>query len=142
MFEREPEVGRHQTGHNSGVLHAGIYYQPGSLKAQLCVDGVRRMYEFCERHGIAHERCGKVIVATDRSEIAGLDELELRGRANGVPGLRRIGPDELRELEPHAVGVAALHSPNTGIVDFGAVARALAAELARRRRGRASPAAR
>jgi L-2-hydroxyglutarate oxidase len=129
LFEREPEVGRHQTGHNSGVLHAGIYYKPGSLKAQLCVEGVRRMYEFCERHGIAHERCGKVIVATEPSEIAGLAELEARGRANGVEGLRRIGPEELTELEPHAVGVAALHSPNTGIVDFGAVARALATDL-------------
>jgi L-2-hydroxyglutarate oxidase len=129
LFEREPVVGRHQTGHNSGVLHAGIYYKPGSLKAQLCVDGVRRMNEFCERHGIAHERCGKVIVATEPWEIAGLEELEARGRANGVAGLRRIGPEELIELEPHAVGIAALHSPNTGIVDFGAVARALATEL-------------
>jgi 2-hydroxyglutarate dehydrogenase len=129
VYEREPEVGRHQTGHNSGVLHAGIYYTPGSLKARLCVDGVRRMYEFCERHGIAHERCGKVIVAIERSEIHGLDELEARGRANGVAGLRRIGSDELAEIEPHAAGVAALHSPNTGIVDFGAVARALATEL-------------
>lgn len=129
LFEREPEVGRHQTGHNSGVLHAGIYYKPGSLKAQLCVEGVRRMYEFCDRHGIAHECCGKVIVATEPSEIAGLAELEARGRANGVEGLRRIGPEELTELEPHAVGVAALHSPNTGIVDFGAVARALASDL-------------
>jgi (S)-2-hydroxyglutarate dehydrogenase len=129
LFEREPEVGRHQTGHNSGVLHAGIYYKPGSLKAQLCVDGVRRMYEFCERHDIAHERCGKVIIATEPSEIAGLAELEARGRANGVEGLRRIGPDELTEFEPHAAGIAALRSPNTGIVDFGAVARALAGEL-------------
>jgi L-2-hydroxyglutarate oxidase len=129
LFEREPGVGQHQTGHNSGVLHAGIYYTPGSLKARLCVDGARRMYAFCERHGIAHERCGKVIIATERSEIAGLDVLEARGRANGVEGLRRIGPDELTEIEPHAVGVAALHSPHTGIVDFGAVARALADDL-------------
>ena len=129
LFEREPEVGRHQTGHNSGVLHAGIYYRPGSLKAQLCVEGLRRMYDFCERHGIAHERCGKVIVATGPAELPGLGELEARGRANGVDGLRRIGPGELAELEPHAAGIAALHSPNTGIVDFGAVARALAADL-------------
>ncbi|MEA2146670.1 MAG: (S)-2-hydroxyglutarate dehydrogenase [Solirubrobacteraceae bacterium] len=129
LFEREPEVGRHQTGHNSGVLHAGIYYKPGSLKAQLCVDGVRRMYEFCEQRGIPHERCGKVIVATDASQLTRLDELQARGRANGVPGLRRIGPHELAELEPHAVGVAGLHSPNTGIVDFAAVARALGHEL-------------
>jgi (S)-2-hydroxyglutarate dehydrogenase len=129
LFEREPEVGRHQTGHNSGVLHAGIYYKPGSLKAQLCVDGVRRMYEFCEQRGIAHERCGKVIVASDASQLTRLDELHARGRANGVPGLRRIGPSELADLEPHAVGVAGLHSPNTGIVDFAAVARALAHDL-------------
>jgi 2-hydroxyglutarate dehydrogenase len=127
LFEREAEVGAHQTGHNSGVLHAGIYYKPGSLKARLCVDGAQRMYAFCAEHSIPHERCGKVIVATDASELRGLDELEARGRANGVPGLRRIGPRELSEIEPHAVGVAALHSPNTGIVDFGAVARALAA---------------
>ena len=129
LFERERELAQHQTGNNSGVLHAGIYYKPGSLKAQLCVDGVRRMYAFCEERGIAHERCGKVIVATDESELAGLEELELRGRANGVEGLRRVGPRELAELEPHAAGVAALHSPNTGCVDFGAVARALAEEL-------------
>jgi (S)-2-hydroxyglutarate dehydrogenase len=129
LFERERELAQHQTGNNSGVLHAGIYYKPGSLKAQLCVDGVRRMYAFCEEHGIAHERCGKVIVATDESELAGLEELELRGRANGVEGLRRVGTRELAELEPHAAGVAALHSPNTGCVDFGAVARALAEEL-------------
>jgi 2-hydroxyglutarate dehydrogenase len=129
LFEREQEVAQHQTGNNSGVLHAGIYYKPGSLKAQLCVDGVRRMYAFCEQHEIAHERCGKVIVAITEAELAGLDELEARGRENGVEGLRRIGPQELAELEPHAVGIAALHSPNTGIVDFGAVARALADEL-------------
>jgi 2-hydroxyglutarate dehydrogenase len=129
VFERETEVGTHQTGHNSGVLHAGIYYKPGSLKAQLCVDGVRRMYAFCEANGITHERCGKVIIACTGRELPGLDELEARGRANGVPGLRRIGPSELAEIEPHARGVAALHSPNTGIVDYGAVARALAAQL-------------
>ncbi|HMJ36138.1 MAG TPA: L-2-hydroxyglutarate oxidase [Baekduia sp.] len=129
VLEREDAVGRHQTGSNSGVAHAGIYYAPGSLKAQLCVEGVREMYAFCEEHDIAHERCGKVIVALERSELAGLDTLEARGRANGVPGLRRIGPAELAEIEPHAAGIAALHSPDTGIVDFGAVARALAAQL-------------
>jgi L-2-hydroxyglutarate oxidase len=129
VFEREPEVGTHQTGHNSGVLHAGIYYKPGSLKAKLCVEGVRRMYAFCESNGIAHERCGKVIIASSERELPGLDELEARGRANGVPGLRRIGPEELSEIEPHARGVAALHSPNTGIVDYRAVAQALAVRL-------------
>jgi (S)-2-hydroxyglutarate dehydrogenase len=129
VLEREAEVGRHQTGRNSGVLHAGIYYAPGSLKARLCVEGMREMYAFCERHGVAHERTGKVIVAVDEGELPALDELERRGRANGVEGLRRVGPQELRELEPHAAGVAALHSPNTGIVDFAGVARALATEV-------------
>jgi len=129
VLEREDRVGLHQTGSNSGVAHAGIYYKPGSLKAKLCVEGVRLMYDFCEQHGVAHERCGKVIVALDRSELGRLDELERRGRANGVPGLRRIGPDELRELEPHAAGIEGLHSPQTGIVDFGGVARALAEQL-------------
>jgi (S)-2-hydroxyglutarate dehydrogenase len=129
VLEREDRVGVHQTGSNSGVAHAGIYYKPGSLKAKLCVEGVRRMYDFCDEHGVAHERCGKVIVALDRSELGRLDELERRGRANGVPGLKRIGPDELRELEPHAAGIEGLHSPQTGIVDFAGVARALAQQL-------------
>src|SRR5439155_8464334 len=127
---REDRVGVHQTGSNSGVAHAGIYYKPGSLKAQLCVDGLRRLYDFCDEHGVAYERCGKVIVALDRSELGRLDELERRGRANGVPGLRRIGADETREPEPHATGIQALHSPQTGIFDFAGVARALAAQLA------------
>ncbi|HEY4095744.1 MAG TPA: L-2-hydroxyglutarate oxidase [Baekduia sp.] len=129
VLEREAAVARHQTGSNSGVAHAGIYYAPGSLKARLCVEGVRDMYAFCEEHGIAHERCGKVIVALEQSELGRLDELEARGRANGVPGLRRIGRTELAEIEPHAAGIAALHSPDTGIVDYGAVARKLAEQL-------------
>jgi 2-hydroxyglutarate dehydrogenase len=129
VLEREERVGVHQTGSNSGVAHAGIYYTPGSLKAKLCVEGIRRMYDFCDEHGVAYERCGKVIVALDRSELDRLAELERRGRANGVPGLRRIGADELRELEPHAAGIEALHSPQTGIVDFGGVARALAGQV-------------
>jgi 2-hydroxyglutarate dehydrogenase len=129
VLEREPSVGFHQTGHNSGVIHAGIYYAPGSLKAKLCVAGARAMYEFCEQHGVDHDRCGKVIVARDDSEIPGLDELERRGRENGVPGLRRLTAAELAEVEPHCRGVAALHSPNTGIADFPGVARALAAQL-------------
>jgi L-2-hydroxyglutarate oxidase len=129
VLEREAELARHQTGSNSGVVHAGIYYKPGSLKAKLCVEGMRRLYAFCDEHGIRYERCGKVIVATDRSELSRLDDLEARGRANGVPGLRRIGPDELREIEPNVRGIAALHSPPTGIVDFADVARALAAGL-------------
>jgi len=129
VLEREAELGTHQTGHNSGVIHAGVYYVPGSLKAQLCVAGAREMYEYCERKGIASERCGKVIVATDRSELERLDELERRGRANGVPGLRRIDADGIKELEPHARGIDGLHSPGTGIADFPAVARAYAGDV-------------
>jgi L-2-hydroxyglutarate oxidase len=129
VLEKEGGVGRHQTGHNSGVVHAGIYYAPGSLKARLCVAGARELYEYCDARGISVERAGKVIVALGERELAGLDELERRGRANGVPGLRRVDGAGLRELEPHARGVAALHSPNTGIADFGAVARRLADEL-------------
>jgi 2-hydroxyglutarate dehydrogenase len=129
VLEREPEVGRHQSSHNSGVIHAGIYYAPGSLKARLCVEGARELYAFCERHGVPHERCGKVIVARSEWELSRLDELERRGRANAVPGLARIGPEQLAQLEPHVRGVAALHSPATGVVDFGAVTRALGDEV-------------
>jgi L-2-hydroxyglutarate oxidase len=129
VLEREQQVGFHQTGHNSGVIHAGIYYPPGSLKARLCVQGARELYEYCERRGIPNERCGKLIVATERSELPRLEELERRARANGVTGIRRVDCDELRTLEPHAAGIAALHSPATGITDFRAVARALAADV-------------
>jgi len=129
VLERAPRVASEQTGHNSGVIHAGIYYAPGSLKARLCVTGARELYAFCERREVRHERCGKVIVARHRGELARLDELERRGRANGTPGLRRLSPEELREVEPHCRGVGALHSPATGIVDFAEVARALAREL-------------
>jgi 2-hydroxyglutarate dehydrogenase len=111
------------------VIHGGIYYAPGSLKARLCVQGARDMYEYCERHGIEAKRCGKLIVATREEELAGLDELERRGTANDVPGLRRVGSEELKEIEPHAHGVAALHSPATGVVDFREVARALADDV-------------
>ena len=129
VLEREREIGTHQTGHNSGVIHAGVYYVPGSLKARLCVEGAREMYQYCEQHGIAHERCGKVIVATDSSELDRLDELERRGKANRVPGLRRIDATGIEELEPHSRGIAGLHSPNTGIADFPAVARAYAHDI-------------
>ncbi len=129
VLEREPRVGTGQTGANSGVIHAGIYYAPGSLKAQLCVAGARELYDYCDERGIAYWRCGKLIVARHNGELGRLDELERRGHANGVPGLRRLPARELREVEPHASGVAALHSPATGIVDFGAVAESLAAEL-------------
>jgi 2-hydroxyglutarate dehydrogenase len=129
VLEREQQLGTHQTGHNSGVIHAGVYYVPGSLKARLCVEGAREMYEYCESHEIPSERCGKVIVATDASELERLDELERRGHANGVSGLRRIDSDEIVELEPHATGIAGLHSPGTGIADFPAVAHAYARDV-------------
>ena len=129
VLERSGQVAGGQTGANSGVIHAGIYYKPGSLKARMCVAGARALYDYCEEMRIPFDRCGKVIVARNEDELPPLDELERRGRENGVPGLRRLDPGELREIEPHCQGVAALHSPATGIVDFGAVARALAAEL-------------
>ena len=129
VLEREDDIATHQTARSSGVVHAGIYYKPGSLKARLCVEGARELYDLCERAGVAHERCGKVIVARDASELGRLDELERRGRDNGVPGLRRLDALEIEELEPHCRGVAGLHSPQTGIVDFPGVARALAGEL-------------
>ena len=129
VLEREPQLAAHQTGHSSGVIHAGIYYRPGSLKAHLCVEGARELYGYCAERGIDARRDGKLIVAADESELARLDELERRGRANEVPGLSRVGPDGIREIEPHASGVAALHSPETGVVDFVAVAEALAADL-------------
>ena len=128
LLEREAGLAAHQSSHNSGVVHAGIYYEPGSLKARLCVEGARLTAELCERHGLPYEACGKVIVARDESELPALDELERRGRTNGVAGLRRVGRDELAEIEPHCAGIAALHSPATAITDFGAIARALAGE--------------
>ena len=129
VLEREDRIGSHQTSRNSGVVHAGIYYQPGSLKARLCVEGARALYEHCERKGIAVDRCGKLIVALDEAELGRLDELEQRGLRNDVPGLRRLRGEEIAEFEPHARGVAALHSPHTGIVDFGAVARSFAEDV-------------
>ncbi|MFL5825731.1 MAG: L-2-hydroxyglutarate oxidase [Thermoleophilaceae bacterium] len=129
VLEREDAIAQGQTGRNSGVIHGGIYYAPGSLKARLCVDGARALYEYCDAHGIEARRCGKVIVATEDGELPALDELERRGRANGVPGLRRLTPGELREIEPHARGVAALHSPATGVVDFAEVARSLSRDV-------------
>src|SRR5215217_1213996 len=129
VLEAAPAVARGQTGANSGVIHAGIYYAPGSLKARLCVEGAREMYEFCDEHGVRYNRCGKVIVARDSGELPALDELERRGRENQVPGLRRLTSPQLHEMEPHCRGAAALHSPATGIVDFSEVARALASAL-------------
>lgn len=129
VIDREDGVGRHQTGHNSGVIHSGVYYKPGSLKARLCTEGSRMMYEYCEARGIGYERCGKLIVALSERELAGLDEIERRGRANGVPGLRRVDAAGIAQIEPGCRGIAALHCPSTGIVDYGEVARALEGEL-------------
>ncbi len=130
VLDKELVPGRHQSGHNSGVLHAGVYYKPGSLKARLCVEGKVLMERFADEHEIPFERCGKLIVALDDTELGRLSDLEARGRANGVPGLRMVGQEELREIEPHAAGVRALHSPGTGIIDFGKVVAVLASELA------------
>ena len=129
VLEREQELAAHQSGHSSGVIHAGIYYTPGSLKARLCVQGARELYEYCEAHDIPHERCGKLILATGPHELARLSELERRGNANGVRGLRRIVADELASIEPHARAIEGLHSPDTGIVDFAAVARSYACDV-------------
>ncbi len=132
VLERESAPAQHQTGRNSGVIHGGIYYQPGSLKARLCVEGARLMYQYCEDNAIPYQRCGKLIVALDADELPRLDDLEARGIANAVPGLRRIGGAEISDIEPNAVGLQALHAPNTGIVDYGHVARVLAGDLQRR----------
>jgi 2-hydroxyglutarate dehydrogenase len=129
VLEREAQPAQHQSGHSSGVIHAGIYYRPGSLKARLCVEGAAALYEYCAEREIEARRDGKVIVATAEAELPRLHELERRGMANGVPGLERIGPERLREIEPHASGIAALHSPSTGVVDFSLVARAYADDL-------------
>ena len=128
LFEKEDRLAAHQTGRNSGVVHAGLYYQPGSAKAVLCRRGVGLLEEFCAQRGIRRIECGKVLVALDDAERVRLGDIEERALANGVPGVRTIGPDELRELEPHVRGVAALHSPSTSIVDFAEVTQALAAD--------------
>ena len=122
VVEKELQIARHQTGHNSGVIHSGIYYQPGSLKAQNCVIGAAEVIRFCKEYGLPFDICGKVIVATDRSELEPLEVLLDRGIANGIAGIRKIGPEELRELEPHCAGIMALHVPGTGITDFAQIA--------------------
>jgi len=118
LLEKEDRVARHQSGHNSGVIHSGVYYKPGSLKARLCVAGAGAMVEFCREHGIPHTVCGKVIVATQPEDLPGLEELQRRGVANGLTGLRMIGPEELREIEPYAKGLRALVVPSTGTTDY------------------------
>ncbi len=125
VIEAEPEVAGHQTGNNSGVIHSGLYYKPGSLKAANCVDGRNKLYAFCRKHDIPHEQCGKLVVAVDESELPRLDELKKRGLANGLKGLKRLTGDELKEYEPHVQGVAGLYVPETGIVDYKSVAKTM-----------------
>jgi L-2-hydroxyglutarate oxidase len=130
VVEKEVELAAHQTGHNSGVIHAGIYYKPGSHKAKLCVDGGRLLTEFCDIAGVRYERCGKLIVATSEEELPRLQTLYERGTANGIQGLELVGPERSREIEPHAKAVRALYSPVTAIVDYIQVAKAMAKKIA------------
>jgi len=141
VLEKEPQVGMHQTAHNSGVIHSGIYYRPGSLKAKTCVEGARLMTAFCEAHAIPYAICGKVVVATEPPELPALETLYQRGLMNGVPGLSLIGPERLREIEPNARGIRALHVASAGIVDYRAVAFAFA-EVIRQRGGTVQTSAR
>jgi len=126
VLEAENRLAAHQTGHNSGVIHSGLYYKPGSLKAKNCVEGREAMYRFASEHGIAHERCGKLVVATSKSELPALEMLEQRGRANGLDGIRRLSPSEILEYEPHTTGIAGLFVPQTGIIDYTGVTNAYA----------------
>ncbi len=123
VLEAEAGVAQHQTGHNSGVIHSGLYYKPGSEKARNCAIGREAMYRFCAEHGIAHDRCGKLVVATEERELPALDELYRRGLANGLNDIRKLTGAELKEHEPHVAGIAGLHVPETGIVDYKDVAR-------------------
>jgi L-2-hydroxyglutarate oxidase len=132
ILEKEPSVAAHQTGRNSGVIHAGLYYKPGSLKARACARGRSLLERFCEEHGVPFERCGKIVVATSAEEVPRLDELERRGKANGLGGIKRLSAEELHEHEPNAAGVAALFVPETGIVDYKEVAGAYARVVGQR----------
>lgn len=129
LLEKESKLAQHQTGHNSGVIHSGLYYRPGSMKARTCVAGRKALIEFCDQNSIPYERCGKVVVATSDEELPRLEELYRRGIANGLEGLEIIGPERLKELEPHAKGVKALHVPATGIIDYKKVAAAYAEKI-------------
>jgi len=126
ILEAENQVAAHQTGHNSGVIHSGLYYKPGSLKALNCVSGREAMYRFCEEQNIAHDNCGKIVIATDQREIPALNLLEERGQANGLIGLKRLKPEEIKEYEPHVNGIDGLYVPQTGIVDYTDVSLAYA----------------
>jgi L-2-hydroxyglutarate oxidase len=123
VLEKEAAIGRHQTGHNSGVIHSGIYYKPGSSKAENCIAGYKRLLEFCSQYGVKYELCGKIIVATRESQIPMLEELYRRGVANGLTGLRFLSKDEIRDHEPHAAGIRAIHVPQTGVIDYSEVIR-------------------
>ena len=129
VLEKEPDLAMHQTGHNSGVLHSGIYYRPGSAKAKMCVSGKKALLKFCDEQGIPYDVCGKVIVATQKEQLPQLEALLNRGTENGVENLELIGPERLKEIEPHSRGLMALYSPNTGIIDFRRVAQAYAKRL-------------
>src|ERR1035437_6491699 len=134
LLEKEAKLAAHQTGNNSGVLHSGLYYKPGSEKAKSAVQGLQQMLAFCRDHGIAHEQCGKIVVATEENELPRLENLWERGNANGLQGLRKINPRQIKEIEPHAAGIAAIHVPQEGIVDYRAVCEQLG-ELMRQRGG-------
>ncbi len=125
LIEKEPAVGAHQTGHNSGVIHSGLYYKPGSAKARLCTTGQDLMKDFCRATGVPFQICGKLVVAVHDAELPALEELHRRGLANGVPNLALVGPEKLREVEPHAAGIKALHLPGVGIIDYKVVAQKL-----------------
>jgi L-2-hydroxyglutarate oxidase len=129
IVEKEPDLARHQTGHNSGVIHSGLYYKPSSLKALKCVAGRKALMAFCDQNSVRYEICGKVVVATSQEELARLDELYRRGVANGLQGVEMIGPERLKEIEPHAIGIKALYVPETGIIDYTKVAAAYAAKI-------------
>lgn len=129
ILDKEAQVAQHQTGHNSGVIHSGLYYRPGSIKAQSCVSGRKALIEFCDRNGVPYEVCGKIVVATSEAELPRLEELQRRGVANGLQGLEMIGPERLREFEPHASGLKALYVPETGIIDYTKVAEAYSRKI-------------
>jgi L-2-hydroxyglutarate oxidase LhgO len=129
VLEKEDRVAVHQTGHNSGVVHAGIYYRPGSLKALLCARGGALLREYCAQRGLPYDQCGKLVVAVTEDDVARLDALAARAGVNLVPGLRRLGPAGIRDIEPHATGLAALHSPGTAITDYVKIAEAFAEDV-------------
>ena len=136
LLEKEAKLAAHQTGNNSGVLHSGLYYKPGSAKAQCAVQGLQQMLAFCREHDVAHEQCGKIVVATEPNELERLENLWTRGNANGLLGLRKLNPQQIKEIEPHAAGLAAIHVPQEGIVDYPGVCEKLG-ELIRQQNRRA-----